>query len=102
MTKQVRFTHTTWQRRTQWRWTLDADNHEPLSMSSEGYNNVADAIHGFELSTGSVIEPSNRRVAVRVATVRVESTVTKADTRVPVEVTTQVAEAIDVLGLNDD
>lgn len=46
------------QDRLQWRWTLEGDNHEPLSRSTEGYDNKADAVHCFELTTGTQISSS--------------------------------------------
>lgn len=35
--------------RTQWRWKLLANNREPIAVSSEGYNNQADALRSIEL-----------------------------------------------------
>lgn len=33
----------------EWRWTLTAENGEPLAVSSEGYKNKADCLHAIEL-----------------------------------------------------
>lgn len=39
-----------------WRWTLDGDNGEPLSVSSEGYVDKRDAQHGFGLSAAAYLD----------------------------------------------
>lgn len=43
---------------TQWRWTLEADNGEPVATGAEGYGDKADAMHGFELTHRCTIEPA--------------------------------------------
>lgn len=35
----------------EWRWTLAADNGEPLAVSSEGYRHRGDAEHALHLVT---------------------------------------------------
>lgn len=80
----------------QWRWVLLADNGEPLSVSSEGYSDVRDAIHGFELTTGAAVEHEHRQVAVRCYTMIV------VDDEPHSSRTNQVAEAIELVGLRTD
>ena len=42
------------QDRLQWDWVLrDGSNDEPIARSTESYNNKGEAIHGFELTTGT-------------------------------------------------
>lgn len=33
----------------EWRWTLKADNGDPIATSGEGYKNMSDCLHGIEL-----------------------------------------------------
>lgn len=42
---------------TQWRWTLEADNGEPVATGAEGYGEKADAMHGFGLTHRCGIVP---------------------------------------------
>lgn len=46
-----------------WRWTLKAANHEPISMSSEGYARKTDAEHGIRLNKSSYDAPVRERAA---------------------------------------
>lgn len=43
---------------TQWRWTLEADNGEPIATGAEGYGDKRDCIHGFGLTHRASIEPA--------------------------------------------
>jgi uncharacterized protein len=45
--------------RGEWRWTLRSGNHEPISVSSEGYVSKQGALHGIALvKTGAPSAPT--------------------------------------------
>ncbi len=48
--------------RGEWRWTLKAGNHETIAVSSEGYHNRADCLHGINLVKQSANAPVRERV----------------------------------------
>jgi uncharacterized protein YegP (UPF0339 family) len=36
-------------KKSEWRWTLKADNHEPIADSGEGYTTKQSCLHGIRL-----------------------------------------------------
>lgn len=40
----------------QWDWVLAGDNGEPLSRSTESYDDKRDMLHCFELTTGTKVQ----------------------------------------------